>query len=264
MRDSDINFLEVQDWLEEYRFATDEKVRKQLRDLIVLRCIPFVKRVARGLARRSTDPVEDLIQIGSLGLIKAIDLYNPKIGKNFKTYATYFITGEIRHYLRDKAAMIKAPREIQELAFRIHQIVSQLTQELGASPTNEQVANRLNMPISKVQEVQDVERRKQTISLDQIVTNADDDVFLGDKIADTSYEALLNNQEDKITLKDAVAHLSEPLQAVINMHYFEDLSQREIAARLNISQMQVSRRIRKAVNELFILITGRKKENSEG
>ena len=114
----DNTFEDVADWLLEYRSATDLKIKKKLKELIVLTCMSIVKKIAHSLARRSTDPVEDIIQVGSLGLIKAVDLYNPEISKNFKSYATYLLTGEIRHYLRDKASMIKAPREIQELACR--------------------------------------------------------------------------------------------------------------------------------------------------
>ena len=108
---------EINVWLDEYRVATDEKTKKRLKELVVLACMPIVKKVARSLARRSTDPVEDITQVGSLGLIKAVDLYNPEISKNFKSYATYLITGEIRHYLRDRITIIRAPREIKELSF---------------------------------------------------------------------------------------------------------------------------------------------------
>ena len=121
-----INFEQVTQWLEEYQKIDSQKQKDQLQNLIAITCMPLVKKVARTLARRSTDPVEDIIQVGSLGLIKAIRLYNPEISRNFKSYATYLITGEIRHYLRDKASMIKAPRAIQELAYRVHKMTLEL------------------------------------------------------------------------------------------------------------------------------------------
>ena len=77
-----------------------------------------LSKIFHGLARRSTDPIEDLVQVGSMGLLKAIDQYDTSVGASFKTYATYLITGEIRHYLRDKINMIRAPRELQELSFQ--------------------------------------------------------------------------------------------------------------------------------------------------
>lgn len=262
MRDSDINFLEVQDWLEEYKYAQDEKTKLYLQNLIALRCLPLVKRIARGLARRSTDPIEDLIQIGSLGLIKAINLYDSKIGKNFKTYSTYLITGEIRHYLRDKINIIKAPREIQELAYRVNQVVLTLSEELGVAPTDEQIADRLHTSVRKLEEVRDVERRKQTISLDQLVSSSQDDCqMFGDKIMDVNQQSFLHNQENAIMLKNAISRIDKPLQEVVFLHFFEDLTQREIASRLGISQMQVSRRIKKALNELFLIIVEKKQES---
>src|SRR3990167_3988261 len=96
-----------------------KKKDKNVRDRIVAHTITLVKRIAYGLARRSTDPVDDLIQVGSIGLVKAIDQFDPSAGAKFHTYATHLITGEIRHYLRDKTSMIRAPRELQELSFRI-------------------------------------------------------------------------------------------------------------------------------------------------
>ena len=144
---------EVNDWLDEYRTTTDEKTKKRLKELVVLACMPIVKKVARSLARRSTDPVEDITQVGSLGLIKAIDLYNPEISRNFKSYATYLITGEIRHYLRDKSTIIRAPREIKELSYRVHKITIELTEKLGATPSDKELAQALQMSERKIEEV---------------------------------------------------------------------------------------------------------------
>ncbi|MEI3255700.1 MAG: sigma-70 family RNA polymerase sigma factor [Candidatus Gastranaerophilaceae bacterium] len=154
--------------------------------------MPLVKKVARTLARRSTDPVEDIIQVGSLGLIKAIRLYNPEISRNFKSYATYLITGEIRHYLRDKASMIKAPRAIQELAYRVHKMTLELIEEMGEKPTDHQIADKMELPVDKVKEAINADRRKTTLSLDQLSFQDDDDNFSNwsDKIADVNYENL--------------------------------------------------------------------------
>ena len=147
-----LSIEEISSWLEEYHNSEDEKTKKKLKELVVLACMPIVKKVARSLARRSTDPVEDITQVGSLGLIKAVDLYNPEISKNFKSYATYLITGEIRHYLRDKTTIIRAPREIKELSFRVHKLTMELTEKLGKIPTDKDIAEALQMPQEKVEE----------------------------------------------------------------------------------------------------------------
>lgn len=256
----DENFAQINDWLVTYKGSTDKKLKKQLQNLIVVASMPFVKRIACGLARRATDPVDDLIQVGSVGLIKAIDLYKPEFGTKFKTYASYLITGEIRHYLRDKASMIKAPREIQELAFRINTVIKKLTEE-GMEPTSEQVAEVMSMSVNKVNDIIEVDRRKSTISLDQTISLEDDDTMsLADKIPSGDYQEFLNTYEEKIMLSNAISQLNSKLKEVIELSYYEDLNQREIALRLNISQMQVSRRLKQALGEMYKLITQEKKE----
>lgn len=256
----DENFTQVNEWLIAYKNSNDEKLKKQLQNLIVVAFMPFVKRVASGLARRATDPVDDLVQVGSVGLIKAIELYNPNLGTKFKTYATYLIAGEIRHYLRDKASMIKAPREIQELAFRINTVMKQLTEE-GVEPTSEQIAEVLSLPVNRVNDIIEVDRRKSTISLDQTVTYDDEESSsLADKIPSGDYQEFLSSYEEKIMLSKAISKLKPKLREVIEYSYYEDLNQREISERLGISQMQVSRRLKQALEDMYVIITRNNKE----
>lgn len=258
MRDEKKTILSSDDiniWLEEYKTTTDKKKKEQLKNFIVVACMPLVKKISHGLARRNTDPIEDIIQVGSLGLIKAIDFFDSSIGKNFKAYATYLITGEIRHYLRDKVEMIKAPREIQELAYRVNQIAIELSQKMGEKPTDEMLAEILQMPVKKVNQVFEMERRKQTVSLDQLISFSDDDKqALSERISDDDYKLSADFQETKIMIKTALKKLKPQYQEVIEMNYYEDLSQREISERLGVSQMQVSRILKKAINELFEII----------
>lgn len=246
---------EINSWLQEYKKAESTKVKTQLRDLIVLAYLPFVKKVAYGLARRSTDPIEDLMQVGSVGLLKAIDQYDTNLGASFKTYATYLITGEIRHYLRDKGNMIRAPRELQELSFRINQLIQELTTKLDRVPTDLEISESLEIPVNKVSEVTEVDRRKQMVSLDQVVSgSSESEQTFADRLIDDKYQDFLMAQEDRIMLGEAVELLNDSLKEVIKLSFFEDLSQNAIAKRLNISQMQVSRRLKKAIAELFKII----------
>lgn len=255
MINQDDSFAQIHEWLLTYKSSTDKKIKKELQNLIVVAAMPFVKKIACGLARRSTDPVDDLIQVGSVGLIKAIDLYNPEVGTKFKTYATYLITGEIRHYLRDKASMIKAPREIQELAFRINTVIKHLTED-GVEPTSEQVAEVMSLPVHKVNDIIEVDRRKSTISLDQTYTFDDDDTMsLADKIPSGDYQEFLDSYEEKIMLSNAISRLRPKMKEVLELSYYEDLNQREISEKLNISQMQVSRRLKQALEEMYKIIT---------
>ena len=260
MADYTINYDEIAEWLKIYKSTEDEKQKKHLQNVIVLAAMPMVKKIARGLARRNTDPVEDIIQVGSVGLVKAIQLYNPKVSENFKTYATYLITGEIRHYLRDKVSMIKAPREIYELAYRVNKLMQKLKDDQGNEPSEVVLAEELGTSVGKIKEVIDVERRKQTISLDQIITTgSDESLSLFDKVADDNHYNLESFQEDKILLKDAISKLDVKLQEVVVLNYFEDMSQTQIATRLGISQMQVSRRLKKALNNLLAILSEKEK-----
>lgn len=246
---------EVNSWLEEYKSATDERTKKKLKELVVLACMPIVKKVARSLARRSTDPVEDITQVGSLGLIKAVDLYNPDISKNFKSYATYLITGEIRHYLRDRITIIRAPREIKELSFRVHKLTLELTEKLGKTPTDKDIAEALQMPTEKVQECNNLDRRTTTISIDQIIGSDDNSISLVEKIEDESQKEAFNSYENRMILDDAIRKLEPLEQKLVVLNYYEGLNQREISEKLGISQMQVSRKLKKALSKLFEVIS---------
>lgn len=260
---TDDNFSQVHEWLLAYKKTDDVKQKKLLQTKIVDATMPLVKKIAGSLARRSTDPLDDLIQVGSLGLIKAIDFYNPDISTKFKTYASYLITGEIRHYLRDKASMIKAPREIQELAFRINNYIKQLVELSGDEPTNEEVAKAMDIPVQKVNIAIEVDRRKSTISLDQTFSSSDDDnLSLADKIPFGDYQEFLNSYEEKIMLSKAIEKLPEELKSVIKLNYYEDLNQRQIAEKLGISQMQVSRRLKKALATMNEIITNSNQERN--
>lgn len=256
MADYTINFEEIGEWLKLYKLTKDEKEKKHLQNVIALAAMPLVKKISRGLARRNTDPVEDIIQVGSVGLVKAIQLYNPQVSENFKTYATYLITGEIRHYLRDKVSMIKAPREIYELAYRVNKLMEKLKDDNGNEPSEAVIAEELGTSVGKIKEVIDVERRKQTISLDQSVMNgSDESLSLFEKIADDNHYNLESFQEDKILIADAIKKLDYKLREVVIMNYFEDMSQTQIASKLGISQMQVSRRLKKALAVLFQILS---------
>lgn len=252
--------IEINDWLLEYKSTDDPKVKKKLRSLITMAYMPLVVKVARSLARRSSDPVEDIVQVGSIGLLKAVDLYLSGKSTSFKTYATYLITGEIRHYLRDKTSMIRAPREIKELSYRVHKITMELTQKYGSTPTDEQLAEALQMPQQKIEEVIDLDRRTSTISIDQITSfepDGADGPTIAEKIPDESQSASEDVFENKAILTEAINCLNEEDRKIVTLYFYEGLNQREIAEKLNMSQMQVSRKMKKALKTLFDFVTSR-------
>lgn len=251
----DVDSKDVHKLLSEYSKTKD----KTIRDKIVQNTISLVKRIAYGLARRSTDPVDDLIQVGSIGLVKAIEQFDPGAGAKFHTYATHLITGEIRHYLRDKTSMIRAPRELQELSFRISRLVQDLIHELGREPTDAEVAEVLQLHPDKISEAFEVDRRRTLISLDQtLTTDGSSEQLLIDTLEDGSHQIKFSSEEDNIMLQAAIKQLKDNLREVITMTFYQDLSQTEVARRLGISQMQVSRRLRAATAELQRILLGNK------
>ena len=123
-----------------YAGATPREKERLVNDYL-----PLVHKIARGLARRSTDPVDDLIQVGSIGLLEAINRYETGHNTEFKTYAVHFITGHIRHYLRDRQNLLRGPRVLQELSYRLSQVANRLTQSLGRDPSNHELAHALDV-----------------------------------------------------------------------------------------------------------------------
>ncbi len=252
--------IDINEWLLEYKKTSDDKIKKKIRGLVTMAYMPLVAKVARTFARRSNDPVEDIIQVGSIGLLKAVDLYLAGKNTSFKTYATYLITGEIRHYLRDKTSMIRAPREIRELSYRVHKITMELTQKLGMTPTDAQLAEALQMPQEKIEEVNELDRRTSTISIDQCAAGETDDLSantIADKIPDESRNSANEIFEDRMVLEDAVNSLSPDDKKIVRMCFYDGLNQREIADKLNMSQMQVSRKMKKALSKLLDYVTKR-------
>lgn len=249
---------EINTWILEYKRSEDVKIKQKLKGLITMAFMPLVTKVARSFARRASDPVEDIVQVGTIGLLKAVDLYADGKNKNFKTYAKYLITGEIRHYLRDKGSMIRAPREIRELSYRIHKITMELTQMLGYTPTDEQLANALEMPQKKIQEANELDRRTTTISIDQTTQEFDGGgISIAEKIPDESQNLGQEFLENKLIINEAIKTLSPEAKKIVTLCFYDGLNQREISDKLNLSQMQVSRKMKRALSKLFDFVTSK-------
>lgn len=250
---------EINEYIREYQITKDETKKKRLSQLIFLACSPLIKKTVHSFARRSNDPFDDLFQVGSIGLVKAIELFNLNGNTSFKTYANYLITGEIKHYLRDKSTMIKAPREMRELSFRLNKIINELTDELGEAPSDEIIAKRLQVNNEKMQEVMNLERRTTPISIDKILDDTDSENSAPKDVTDAKaieeYKELLADFENRIILKESIDDLDEDLKEVIRLHFFEGYSQAQIAQKLGTNPMNISRKVKRALNELLQIIT---------
>ena len=246
-------------WLDEYKNAQTDSSKQKFKALIVTRMLPIVRRIARTIARRSYDPVEDLAQAGSIGLLKAIDGYSKKINDNFRVYAGCLIIGEMRHYLRDKLNSIKVPGHIQELTYRINSFIGTLTQEELQNLTDDYVAEVLNIPKNVVNYARQVDRRKETISLDTMFTGDDQTHTLSyeEIFSKDDYKRTSEIEDAKLVLKEVIKYLPEECREVIDLYYYKDYNQNDIAAELNLSKMQVHRRLKKSFGILYKMMADR-------
>lgn len=198
----------------------------------------LVHHVARRF--RSAADYEDLVQVGTEGLIRAVDNFDPAKANAFSSYAVPSITGAIRHYLRDHATSVKVPGRLQESALRVSRVVDHLAQSLGRSPTVAEIAEELGTTQEHVLEAIEANHAHSTISLES--EDSSDELGIED--------GQLEQVETRIAVRQAMAKLPALERRVIERRYYGGLSQSQIAQELQISQMQVSRILGRATTTL--------------
>ncbi len=253
-------YIKIQDWLESYRNSNNNHKKKRLMNLIVVAMMPVIKKIANSIARRAEDPVEDLVQAGSIGLVKAIKRYNPELCPKFRIYAGYLIVGEMQHYMRDKVSLIKVPREIIELAMRIKNFVKDLSEEEMDNMTSQKVAEALDVPIQKVNTAIDIDRRKKVASLDELISVDGNKTSIGDLTPAYDYKEFSEKYDMHMEIDNIIKNLPTEYKEIVELFYYEDMKQTEIAQKLNLNQMMVSRKLKKAFNYMYNII---KKQDNE-
>ncbi len=230
-----------------YVETRDERERAELRERLVQAYSGLVHSIARKFANRQ-EPLEDIVQVGFLGLIKAIDRFDPEFGTEFSTFATPTITGEIKRYFRDRSWSIRFPRRLQELYGSVLQANEKLKGELGRQPSLQEVADSLQVPLDDVLEAMEIGAAMAPVSLDSEVGGTEDGRPLAEVVGDTDEN--LERVELQDALRRAMSHLNERERKVMAMRFYEQLSQAEVARNLGISQMHVSRLQRAALEQL--------------
>ena len=248
-------YQRIQGWLSEYAGSSNPKQKKRLMNLIVVAMMPVVKKIANSIARRAEDPVEDLVQAGSIGLVKAIERYNADLCPKFRIYAGYLIVGEMQHYMRDKVSLIKVPREILELAMRIKNFVKDLDEDEIDNLTSEKVAEALDVSIQKVNTAIDIERRKKVTSLDELISVDGNKTSVGDLTPAYDYQEYAEQVDRQMEIDEIIKNLPSEYKEIVELFYYEDMKQTEIAEKLDMNQMMVSRRLKKAFNYMYSVIT---------
>jgi len=226
---------------------------KSTREELVLSYTSLAAYLARKFANRG-EPLDDLTQVANIGLLKAIDRFDPTRGIEFTTYATVTIVGEIKRHFRDKFWTVRVPRRLRELNNSLMKSVESLSQRLGRSPTLLEIARESGVPFEEVVEAFELGRAYNPASLDAELAEGDEDhgTSLMDYLGEEDPE--LARLEDRHTLEGALRSLPERQYEILRLRYYEGLSQAEIARKLGISQMHVSRIQRDALKRLRELI----------
>jgi len=231
-----------------YRESTDPTRREQIRAELVGAYAGLVHFLARRFQNRG-EPFDDLVQVGYLGLIKAIERFDPDLGNEFTTFATPTIGGEIKRYFRDKGWAIRFPRRLHELYQQILRVQEQMRQELQRTPTAAEIAARLEVEPDEVLEAMEMSNAYVPLSIDASVgPEGSGGRGLSESIG--GVDENLDRVEMREVLENAMAHLNERERRIMAMRFFDEMSQSEIARRLGISQMHVSRLQRAALEQL--------------
>ena len=217
-----------------------QRVRAELVELH----LPLVRFFARRYAGRG-EPLDDLVQVASLGLLKAIDRFEPERGLEFSTYASPTVLGEIRRHFRDRTWAVHVARGLQELTAQVGAVVPDLTQELGRAPSVPELAARVGQPEERVLEALECLSAHTTHSLD---APTGEDYTLGDTLG--FEDGGLAEVETHESLTPALARLPERERRILQLRFYGNLTQSQIAARLGISQMHVSRLLARTLARL--------------
>lgn len=237
--------------LEKFR-AYRETRDPALRDELICAHLPLVYTIAHRYHSHS-EPLDDLIQEGSIGLLKAVDYFDPNRGVRFSTYACHLITSQILHYLRDCGHLIRQPAWVQELNTKITRASHRLTQQLGRPPQPEEIATELNLTTEAVQEVLAAQELNRIVSLTMPSEDSEDNPILlidKDKIRQAHHHTLSLPIEDRIVLEEAINRLKQLEQQVLRLFFYGDLTLSEIASRLSISTPRSAYLLRSSINKI--------------
>jgi RNA polymerase sigma-B factor len=225
----------------------------RLRNELVVAHLNLARFLAVKFANRG-EPLDDLIQVGTLGLLKAIDRFDIDRGVEFTTYATPTIVGEIKRYFRDKGWAVKVPRRLQELNLAVNRAIEKLNVKLGHSPTVAELAQHLGATEEDVLEAQELGQAYNLLSLDTELGGDGDGTTrtLADYVGQSDSD--LDLLVDRANLERGFEVLTGRERVILYLRFYESVSQTQIAQRLNVSQMHVSRLQQKALEKLRVFL----------
>jgi RNA polymerase sigma-B factor len=237
------------------RRETDELFRRlreekdpATRDALVTRFLPLARQLARRY-QRGNEPFDDLVQVASLGLVKAVDRFDPDRGVAFSSYAVPTILGELKRYFRDSGWAVHVPRGLQERVMKTDEVVGKLTIKLGRAPAVAEVADEMDLELEDVLEAMDASQAYDAVSLEAgRDSDRPDEGTIGDTLGEE--DSRIELIEYGTTIAGTLDALPDRDRLVLKLRFVDDMTQSEIAERVGVSQMQVSRLIRRALERL--------------
>jgi RNA polymerase sigma-B factor len=222
-----------------------------VRNKLVMLNAGLVRQVAHRISRQCVETYQDLEQIGYLGLIRAIERFNPYQGCAFSSFAVPYIRGEILHFLRDRSSVVKIPRRWQELQKEGEKMRQHLTTILDRKPTDMEIADALQITIQEWRETQAAEHNRQTLSLDATVGQMlDCPVTLGDSLPDTREQNRQFVEEERQQLAGMISQLETKTQQAIEYVYLKGMPRKEAAKMIGVSPMTVTRHLQRGIKQL--------------
>lgn len=229
------------------RLTADDPARDRLREQLINGYRPMAEHIARRYAGRG-EPLDDLVQVATVGLINAVDRFEPDRGFEFAAFAVPTITGEVRRYFRDLGWSMMVPRRLKDLHLAIKGTLAELSQQLARAPRPSEIAARLGVPTADVIEGLRAGDAYRSSSLDEMLSSEQGSVTLGDLIG--GLDADLARIEDREALRPLLADLEPRERAILIMRFFRHMTQTQIAEQIGLSQMHVSRLLRETLTHL--------------
>ena len=248
-RPSTTNYGDVPDMIRRLAaLPADSSERLRMRELVVRRCLPLAEHIARRYDGRG-EPRDDLLQTARVGLLNAIDRFNPDSGNDFLSFAVPTIMGEVKRYFRDNGWAVHVPRRLKESRAQITTATAELSQRMGRAPTPTELAGALGMDRQDVVETLIAAQCYQTKSLDAPVGgDGDDSPSVVDRLG--NHDTCINAVDNREALRPLLAQLPEREREILTMRFYGYKTQSQIAQRLGISQMHVSRLLARSLAQL--------------
>ncbi|HVL83725.1 MAG TPA: SigB/SigF/SigG family RNA polymerase sigma factor [Pseudonocardia sp.] len=234
--------------LEQYAATDpDDPRREALRDQLVRGFLPVAQHIARRFAHRG-EPLDDLVQVATVGLINAVDRFSPERGSDFFSFAVPTISGEVRRHFRDQGWSMRVPRRLKDLHVSINGVVSELAQQLGRAPKPSEIADRLGVPVADVLEGLEAAEAYRSSSLDEMLSSEQGSATVGELVGEADAE--LDRVDSRQALRPILAELAPRERTIVLLRFFGNMTQTQIADRVGISQMHVSRLLAQTLDRL--------------